>query len=787
MRALHVKLMRDLRRMWPQLFAIAAVVAAGVAVCITMLSALASLQRSRDNYYTASRFADVFVSVKRGPESTIARLRDIPGIDVVESRIVADVTIDVPGFDEPAVGRLISIPDEGPPVLNQLLIRRGSYPAAGRSDQVLASEAFVNAHQMHEGQTIGAVINGRWKRLTIAGVALSPEYVYSIRGGDLFPDDQRFGAFWMRRRDLGAAFDLDGAFNDVVFRVSHDAQLAAVIGSVDHILAPFGGLGAYARKDQTSAWYLENELAQLANMGRVTPFIFAAVAAFLLHVVIARLVSTQREQIGVLKAVGYTNNAVARHYVTFVLVIAAVGVAIGIGVGAWAGLQWTRLYALFFRFPRLTFTLPMSVVVTAGAAAAVLAILASLGAARRAAAVPPAEAMRPPAPATYRKGVLESWRLLEAVPLTARMVVRNLERRPGRALLSVLAIALAVAIVIVGIFTVDAVHYLTDVQFNTAQRQDVTVSFKDIRSRRALHELEHLPGVMRAEPVRIVPVRLRRAQRARRIGLVGLASDAELARVVDARLRPVPLPHHGMVVNDALASALDLRRGDLVTIEVLEGARPRRTAVVSEIVTEYLGLAAYMDIEAVNRLMHESPVITGGYLQIDPLATTALYRDLKTTPGVASVTLANVARRSFEDTLAAVINTVTGMFAVFGAAIAFAVIYNNNRIALAERVRELGSLHVLGFSHTEMAEILLGEMAVLTLLGLPLGVMAGHLLGGLVVVLFSTELARIPLVIAPATNGTAIAITVVSAVLSGMAMWRQLVRLDVVSVLKAPE
>jgi putative ABC transport system permease protein len=787
MRALDVKLLRDLRRLWPQLLAIAAVIAAGVAVCITMLSALASLQRSREDYYTASRFADVFASVKRAPDSSIARLQDIPGIDVVESRVVADVTIDVPGFDEPAVGRLISIPDEGPPKLNQLLIRRGSYPAAGRGNQVLASEAFVNAHRLHEGARFDAIINGRWKGLTIVGVALSPEYVYSIRGGDLFPDDERFGVFWMRRRDLAAAFDLDGAFNDVVFRLGRDAQPAGVVESVDQILARYGGLGAYARNDQTSAWYLENELAQLANMGRVTPFIFAAVAAFLLHVVISRLVSTQREQVGVLKAFGYTNTAVAVHYVKFVLAVAAVGVVMGVVVGAWAGEQWTRLYALFFRFPRLTFILPIPIVVTVAIAAAVLATVASLSAARRAAAVPPAEAMRPASPATYREGMLERLRLQSAVALTARMVVRNLERHPARALLSVLAIALAVAIVIVGIFTVDAVHYLTDVQFNAAHRQDVTVAFKEIRSRRALYELAHLPGVLRAEPVRVVPVRLRNAHLSRRIALVGLSSTATLARIVDARLRPVPLPRDGIVLNDALASALALHRGDPVTLDVLEGPRPTRIGVVSDIVTEYLGLSAYMDIDAVNRLMREGPAISGGYLQVDSSANKSLYRELKATPGVANVTLSNVARRSFEDTLASVINTVTGMFGVFGAAIAFAVIYNNSRIAFTERARELCSLHVLGFSHAEMAQILLGEMAVLTLLGLPLGVEGGRALAGLVVVLFSTELARIPLVIAPATNGTAVAITVVAAALSGVAMWRHLVRLDLVSVLKAPE
>ena len=787
MQALTIKLLRDLRRQWPQLLAIAAVVGAGVAVCVTMLSALASLRFSRDDYYASSQFADVFVTVKRAPESAVARLREVPGVDSVESRVVADVTIDVPGLAEPATARLISLPDDTEPRLNRLLLRRGVYPALDSGDEVLAAEGFVDAHHLPVGSAIAAVINGRWRRLRIVGVALSPEYVYSIRPGDLFPDDKRFGVFWMRRRDLAAAFDLEGAFNDIAIRLSRGAVAADVIGRVDRQLAPYGGLGAYERKEQTSAWYLENEFNQLSNMGRITPFIFAAVSAFLLHVVVSRLVATQREQVGVLKAFGYSNASIWRHYVTFVLVVAAVGLGIGIGVGAWAGSEWTRMYAMFFRFPRLAFVLPTRVVVSAATITALLAAGAGLGGARRAASVPPAEAMRPPAPARYRTGILERVNAGRFVPLTVRMVIRNVERRPVRSLLSVVAIALSVAIVVVGIFTVDAVHYLTDVQFNAAQRQDITVGFKEPRSRRALHELAHLPGVVRVEPTRAVAVRLRHANRSRRVGLVGLTPGAALARVVDERLQPIALPPEGLVLNDALAGALGVTRGDRVDAEILEGDRRTVTIPVSDVVPEYLGIAAYMDLDAVNRLMREGPVLSGGYLEVDHGRVASLYRRLKDTPGIASVTVSDLARKSFEETLASVINTVTLMFAVFGAAIAFAVIYNNTRIAFAERARELGSLHVLGFTHGEMAGILLGEMAVLTLLALPVGLLFGRGLGALVVTLFSTELARIPLVIAPATNGIAIAITLAAAIVSALAMWRQLLRMDVLATLKAPE
>ena len=787
MRALDRKLLRDVRRIWTQLLAIAAVIAAGVAVCLTMLSASASLHASRDGYYLRSRFADAFAPLKRAPEAAAARLREIPGVDLLETRIAADVTLDVGGVAEPVIGRLLSLPDEGEPLLNTLLLREGSYPAAGRGDEVLVSEAFAAAHALHPGGRIAAIVNGRWRRLAVTGIVLSPEYVYSIRAGEMFPDDRRFGEFWMRRRDLAAAFDLDGAFNDAVFRLRPGADTAAVLAGIDRVLARYGGLGAYARRDQTSAWYLENELSQLANMGRVTPFIFAGVAAFLLHVVLSRLVAAQRGQIGVLRAFGYTRGAIARHYLVFALVIAAAGIVIGLVIGAWAGAYWTRLYALFFRFPTLAFRLPASLVVGAAGTAAALAGLSACGAALHAARIAPADAMRPPAPATYRRGLLERLRLDRAVPLTARMVVRNLERRPLRALLSIAAMALAIAIVIVGIFTVDAVHYLTDVQFNAAQRQDAAVAFADPRSRAALHEAARLPGVIRAEPVRTIAVKLSHGPRARRVAIVGLEPQAVLARVVDANLRPVALPESGLLLNDALAAALGASPGDALSVEVLEGARPITSTTVAAVVPEFMGLSAYMRIDAANRLMREGSVLSGVYLQIDPAAQQALYARIKRTPRVAGLTVSDLARRSFEDTLAAVITAVTAMFALFGAAIAFAVIYNNSRIAFAERARELGSLHVLGFSHREMAEVLLGETALLTLAGIPVGLLAGRLLGALVVTLFSTELARIPLVIAPATNGTAVAIALVAAALSAGSTWRQLVRLDAVSVLKAPE
>jgi putative ABC transport system permease protein len=185
-RALDRKLIRDLWAMKGQSLAIASVIAAGVAMFVMYLSNFDSLERTRASYYDTARFADVFALLKRAPLSLEFRIAALPGVEAVSTRVVADVTLDVPGMAEPAAGRLISLPDGGRPPLNDVYLRRGRWIDVTRADEVLASEIFCDAHGFNPGDRVTAIINGRRRSLTIVGVALSPEYVYAIRPGAIF-------------------------------------------------------------------------------------------------------------------------------------------------------------------------------------------------------------------------------------------------------------------------------------------------------------------------------------------------------------------------------------------------------------------------------------------------------------------------------------------------------------------------------------------------------------------------------------------------------------------------
>jgi putative ABC transport system permease protein len=527
------KLLRDLWAMRAQAVAIAAVMAAGVTMFVAYFSNFDSLQRARAAYYDEARFADVFATLKRAPSRIEARLAAVPGVHAVDTRVVADVTLDVPGMSDPAAGHLISMPERERPRLNDISLRRGRWLDAARPDEVLASELFCESHGLNPGDRLGAIINGRRRELTIVGIVLSPEYVYAIAPGELFPDAKRYGVFWMNRRSLASAFDMEGGFNDVSLELASGTSSPDVIATVDRLLEPYGGRGAIPRSLQISAWTLDNELTQLQTFGLLVPAIFLGVAAFVLHIALTRALALQRSQIAALKALGYSNAAIAWHYVKWALVVAGIAAVTGVAMGAWVGSSFIGIYNAFFRFPTLAYHLSSGLVLLSIAGTLVVAALGAQSAVRRAVRVPPAEAMRPEPPARYRRSIVESrWRPLR-LSFAMRMIVRTLERQPMKAFASTIGIAFAVAVLFVGLAFMDVMNVLVEEQFNRTMRQDATLTFAEPRSGRALHDVAHLPGVLEVEPMRTVPARIRAGTRSRTLAITGLTAMPRLMRVID--------------------------------------------------------------------------------------------------------------------------------------------------------------------------------------------------------------------------------------------------------------
>lgn len=778
------KLLRELLAMRAQALAIAIVIAGGVATLVMFLSSYYALSETRADFYQGYRFADIFASTERAPRGLVVDIEQISGVQRAADRVVAGANLELEGFDDPVTGRLISLPEGDNPAINRLYLTAGRLPEPHSGEEVVISDGFAAAHGLRPGDSLGGIIRGNHQDLRIVGVATSPEFIYQIRPGEFLPDFKRYAIIWMNRSALAAATDMEGAFNDLLISLSSEARDGEVIDELDRLLGPWGGRGAYGREHQLSHRLLEDELVQLANMSLLIPTIFLGVSAFLLNVVIGRLIATQREIVGTLKAFGYSRAAIAAHYLQLVLLILAIGLVLGIGVGYWLGEGMAVIYAEFFRFPYLDYQLQARTVVIALAVTLVAGLAGTLIALQRAVRLTPAEAMRPEPPSSFRPTLVERLGVQSYLGQPTRMILRSLERRPLRTLLSVVGVAMAIGILLIGPYQRNAIDALIGVQFNLIQRDDVTVSFYEPTSRKVIHELAGMPGVELVEPHRAVDAEVIAGHRAHRLAVLGLEDGSTLRQLIDIGYQQVYLPNKGVVITDYLAEMLAIGRGDSLRIEFLEGRRESIEVPVSGIISEYVGVSVYMQLDTLNRALGEGDAVSGAWMAIDQSRRGELIAELEQLPRIAGVTESSAAMASFSDYIAETMYVVLFMTMLLAAVIAFGVVYNNARITLAERSRELASLRVLGFTRGEIAYILLGEQAVLIGLALPPGFVVGYFLYLAMVVAVESELYRVPMLVSSSGMAMATLVIVAVGVFSGWVVTRRLNRLDLVEVLK---
>ncbi|MBC5783475.1 FtsX-like permease family protein [Ramlibacter sp. USB13] len=788
MKALDRKVWRDLRLLWSQALTIALVVASGVGGFVATLSAVDSLAQARDDFYAAGRFADVFALVKRAPDAMAARLAELPGVVDVQPTVEAMARVAVPGTTDPIMGQLIGRDPRRPQRLNQVQLRSGRWPEGGSHRggelEAVVTSSFADAHALKPGATVSALVNGKYRVLRITGTALSPEYIF---GGIMgMPDLRAFGVFWLDKDELAAAMDMRGAFNRVALKLAPGASPPAVIDAVTRRLATLGGSPAHGRDEQPSHAMLDNEIREQRVLGTILPAIFLAVAGFLLHVVTARLVATQREQVAALKALGYRDRSIALHYLKLVAPMVLGGYLLGLVLGSGMGRMITGLYAEFFRFPSFVHRITPELAWIALAIVATTAVLGTLTAIASTVRLSPAEAMRPPAPGSYRRALLERVPRLRLAP-ALRMILRNIERRPLRAALTTGGIAAAVAIVVLGNFFRDAIEAIVDTQFNLQMRGDVIVWMNDPVEASAGRELARLPGVLQVEPGRRLAVRFVHRHRSEKGIIDGHVAVPQLQRVVDVHQHLALAPADGLLMTDRLAEKLRLRPGDTVTVEVREGRRSVVQLVLQGTVSDMMGLNAFIQRDALNRLLDDGDVANFFSLRVGQADLPRLLQQTQELPRVAGAFSKATMLRNMQEISARNIRIMSAILTAFAAVIAVGVVYNNARIALAERTWELASLRVLGFTRAEVSLLLLGELALGIAVAIPLGMLLGWGLAHLIVEAMRHDQFLFPVVIQPRTYAWAALCVIAAGIGSALVVRRRIDRLDLVAALKTRE
>jgi putative ABC transport system permease protein len=784
---LDLKLLRDLKGLKSQALAVALVMACGLAMMIMTRSLIRSLDHARDGYYEQNRFAEVFAEMKRAPDSVRDQLAAIPGVAVVETGIEVSVTLDLPELVQPASGLINAVPDRRPTRLNQLYLRRGNLLDDASRNAILVSEAFAEANQLQPGDPIAAVLNGRRLELRISGIVLAPQYVFEARPGSALPDNKTFGIFWMREQELAEAFNLEGAFNKVALTLAPGAAEPEVIAAIDRTLEPYGGLGAYGRTEHPSDIRVDDEIRVLEGLSFGFPLVFLSVAAFMTHSVMSRQIALQREQIAILKAFGFTNRTIGWHYVKFALVIVVVGTSLGTIGGFLFGLKLVDMYHLFFRFPQLDFKPATGAIIGALIASSAAALIGVAGAVRKVVRLSPAQAMRPEPPASFRPALAERMGFAKWLTVSTRMALRNVERKPWQALFTTVALAMATGILIIPNAFRDGVGHILDFQWDVVQRQTVTVSLVEAGPMRAIHDFAELPGVIHTEPFRSVAIELAAGHQSRRLGLNGVMDGGDLNRVIGRDGRPMALAERGLIISEALGDTLGVMPGDEVTVRVLQGKRREINTTIGGFSQDFAGLSSYMELDSLNRLLGEGDQVSGAFINVAGGQWEEFLETLKATPQASGVVIKNAMRQSFRETTAKSIGLIQLIYSTFATVVAFGIVYNSARIALSERARELATLRVLGFSQGDVGSVLVGELVLLALIALPLGLWVGSGMAGALIQAINTETVRLPLILSLSNYAYATLVIAVATTVSAIIACRKLNQLDLVGALKATE
>ncbi|WP_233499316.1 ABC transporter permease [Pararhodobacter sp. CCB-MM2] len=784
MRALNRKLMRDLRRLWAQAFAIAAVLACGIMMLVGMQMTQATLSGTQAAYYDRYRFADVFAAMTRAPRSVVAEAARIEGVALAEGRIGFQAVLDIEGLTQPATGRVVSLP-EGGAQLNLPLLRRGRMPE--RTGEVAVNEPFGEANGLLPGSRFRALLNGRLQELTVTGWVLSPEFVYTIAPGAMMPDDRRYGVLWLPEPAAEAAMDMGGAINEIALRLTREADERAVIEALDDLLDPYGGTGAYGRDRQQSHAFLDGEMQQLGVLARFLPPVFLLVAMFLVNMVLGRLIKLERTQIGLLKAIGYSTQTIAAHYLKLAMLIGLIGAGLGVALGQWMGSGMIASYRDYFRFPVYLRDPATGVMVLAAALGMATALIGGAGAVRASVLLPPAEAMSPPAPPAFSRGWLD-W-AVGAFHLrqTTMMILRSILRWPGRAAITLFGVTASVALLVASYFMFDAVDLMADTLFTRGNRQTVTLVLASSQPESAVQDALSLPGVRQAEGAYSLPVRLVLGHRSRLSAVTAHVEGETLSRLLDDNGDAVALPSEGLVLPERLAEALGARIGDLLRIEMLAPPREVLELPVAAVIAQGMGQEAHLRAEALFAAMRIVPQVNRIHLLADPARRADLDAAIKETPAIAGLTDWSETRAQFDATLRENMSVMLTIQTLVGLMTALGVVYNAARIQVSERSHELASLRVLGFSRWEVGYVLVGEIMLLTLIAIPMGWLAGYGLAAGLVQAMATDLVAIPFTITRRTYALA-ALAVFAASLGAVLLVRRrLDRVELATALKARE
>jgi len=783
MRKLDMRLMRMIKYSKGQFISVAVIVA--VALCIYMLLNVTAMNLTHavNYYYELTNFNDIHVQVVRISQGATNELKNLDGIKEVQGRVSVDVPLEVADKNEKVKIRLISLPQEEK--IN-ILYRLGKRQMKLAHDNVILLEQFAAARNIKPGDVIYPKINGRVFELTVSGIAASAEYVYVMENEQtLLPTPEKFGVAFVSEEFAQSVFGYRGSFNELLITVDDKNKIDDIVDRLEKKLDQYGLKRIIERKDQLSHTVLTQELDGLELMAETVPVLFLTVAAIIIFIMLSRIVQNDRTGIGVLKALGYSNFNILFHYTKYALSMGMVGAVIGIGSGLLFSGPMCQFYALYFSIPVIKVDIYYSYMLKAVILTGFFCITAGIFGARPVLKIMPADSMRPEAPKSGKRILLERvgflWRRFS---FSWKMVVRNVMRTKGRLAFLVFGLSLAYGINTVPLYLADVFPLMFTMQYDEYQKMDYHVEFTQPMHKRVVKDISHLIEVDKIEPKMEYPFELQNGWRKKTVRIIGIPRDTSFYKFEDINNRQVELPPKGIFLTEAIAKVLKTNRGDKITVNNFIPGKEDIEIEVKGIVKQYLGSNAYMDLDTMGELLVDQEMITGVSLATKDNTGMDVKEQLQDIKNIASINSVTDMKNSFLEFMDMMMVSV-GVLLIFGGILSFAIIYNATVISISERSMEFASLRVMGFDKKDVYRLVGKENALITglsiLLGIPFGIgMMSGLAGA-----YTTEMYTIPLILSPKVFVYAALATIVFVLVAQLAARKKIYHLNFIDALKS--
>lgn len=750
---LLIKLLRDLWARKGTLFALIMILATGVACYTGMAAVYQDLDNARAEYYHKYNLADFTLDLKRAPITATYKLENLPNVLRLRKRIKINAVATLPKKADPIPCVVMSLPVPKRNVINNVRMIRGMWFSNPHANEILVNQQFMQARHLQIGDRIKVRFPDEERNLLIVGIVTSPEYTFVLAPNTLAPDPGGFAIIYAPFKYLQQYSKLNGSFNQLLGMVKNNSDIAVenTMSLLADKLDAYGVLLQTPQREQISAKILHDELVNVKKSTSFLPTIFLLVAALILNIILGRLVAQQRSAIGILKAIGYNNFAILRHYLGFGLIIGLLGGIIGIIFGY--GLQYLLLeqYKTYFLIPNMHAYFYADIIIIGILVSILSALAGSLFSAYQATKLEPAESMHPPTPEIGTHILIEQIKIFwQKLSFQNKMIMRAIFRNRLRSFITITAAIAATALVFTALEFLDSMYKMGNFSFDEVQHQDYNLALRDPLGIDIIRPNAIIPGVKQIEGQLVVPAKLQSGPYKKNTEVTGLPQNNVLYTPVDKQARKISVSKSGLVINKTLANMLHVKTGDTIIMRPLLGNRTTTRVTIIKIITTYLGLAVYADQTWLSRLLGNSYLTNHILFKLHKNADVNKFiAAINKFAPIINLISTKVSKQLFFESLYKFMLFAAFIMIGFAGIIAMGAILNTAMISLNERERDVASLRVLGFTSIQVAKIFFGESILLNCLGIFLGLFGGVYLAYYASVVFSTEVYRMPLVIRP--------------------------------------